>query len=99
MTRKSYVPISSLCTAVVVHLGTRTQILSNPDSEVKVTQVNGERLTVLKDQLCRIGTRFDEFTILKKIHSGDDASDPSAPRALARAHRTHQSRRFLTLRE
>lgn len=44
---------------------TRTQILSNPRSEV---EVNGERLTVLKDQLCRVGSRFNEFTILTQIH-------------------------------
>jgi len=45
--------------------GTRTQVLSNPDSQVNI---NGEPLTVLKDQLCRVGTRFDEFTILRQIH-------------------------------
>jgi len=46
--------------------GTRTHILSNPDSEVKI---NGEPLTVFKDQLCRVGTRFDEYSILTRVHS------------------------------
>ncbi|KAI0283159.1 hypothetical protein BC826DRAFT_1110371 [Russula brevipes] len=46
--------------------GTRTHVLSKPDSDVKV---NGERLTVLKDQLCRVETRFDEHDILMGIHS------------------------------
>ncbi|KAI0294964.1 hypothetical protein BC826DRAFT_1009694 [Russula brevipes] len=46
--------------------GTRTHILSNPASEVSV---NGKHLTVLKDQLCRIGTQFDECRILSQIHS------------------------------
>ena len=44
---------------------TRTHVLSNPSFE---TKVNGKALTVLKDQLCRIGTRFDEEKILKTIH-------------------------------
>src|SRR5712675_2574078 len=38
--------------------GTRTHILSNPDSKVKI---NGSPLVVLKDQLCRSGTRFYEY--------------------------------------
>jgi hypothetical protein len=46
--------------------GTRTHILSNPASEVGV---NGKRLTVLKDQLYRIGTEFDERSILSDIHT------------------------------
>ncbi len=41
--------------------GTRTHVLTNPSSEV---QVNGRALTVLKDQLCRSDTRFDEQSIL-----------------------------------
>jgi len=45
--------------------GSRTHILSNPSSDVKV---NGQPLTVLKDQLCRRGTRFDEWSILARIH-------------------------------
>ncbi|KAI0283158.1 hypothetical protein BC826DRAFT_239977 [Russula brevipes] len=45
--------------------GTRTHVLSKPDSDVKV---NGEGLTVLKDQLCRVETRFDEHDILVRIH-------------------------------
>jgi hypothetical protein len=45
---------------------TRTHILSNPDSKVKI---NGKPLTVLKDQLYRVGTRFDEFSILTQVHS------------------------------
>jgi hypothetical protein len=46
--------------------GTRTHILSNPDSRVRI---NGEPLTVLKDQLCRVGTRFYESDVLTRIHS------------------------------
>jgi hypothetical protein len=49
--------------------GTRTHILSNPDSEVKV---NGKTLTVVKDQLCRVGTRFDEHSILERIHKPEN---------------------------
>jgi hypothetical protein len=45
--------------------GTRTHVLSNPLSQAKV---NGQVLTVLKDQLCRRGTRFDEYSILSHIH-------------------------------
>jgi hypothetical protein len=44
---------------------TRTHVLSNPSFKEKV---NGKALTVLKDQLCRSGTRFDEEIILKAIH-------------------------------
>jgi hypothetical protein len=44
---------------------TRTHVLSNPSFKEKV---NGKALTVLKDQLCRSGTRFDEEMILKAIH-------------------------------
>ncbi|KAF8341499.1 uncharacterized protein EI90DRAFT_2965881 [Cantharellus anzutake] len=43
---------------------TRTHVLSSPDSEVLV---QGKLLTVLKDQLCRVGTRSDEHTILSII--------------------------------
>jgi hypothetical protein len=46
--------------------GTRTHILSNPDSKVKI---NGKPLTVVKDQLCRVGTRFNEYDILTEVHS------------------------------
>jgi hypothetical protein len=46
--------------------GTRTQVLSNPASEVIV---NGKHLTVVKDQLCRIGTRFNERDILSYVHA------------------------------
>jgi hypothetical protein len=46
--------------------GTRTHILSSPDSKVKI---NGEPLTVLKDQLCRVGTQSYEHSILTQIHS------------------------------
>jgi hypothetical protein len=45
--------------------GTRTHVLLYPESDVKV---NGEPLTVLKDQLCRVETRFNEHDILKEIH-------------------------------
>ena len=44
---------------------TRTHVLSNASFQEKV---NGKPLTVLKDQLCRAGTRFDEETILRTIH-------------------------------
>ncbi|KAI0296841.1 hypothetical protein BC826DRAFT_187012 [Russula brevipes] len=46
--------------------GTRTHVLSNPDSEVIV---NDKRLTVVKDQLCRIGTGFNERDILSRVHA------------------------------
>lgn len=46
--------------------GTRTHILSNPFSDIKI---NGKVLTVLKDQLCRPDPRFEEYTILARhIH-------------------------------
>ena len=45
--------------------GTRTHVLTNPSSEVKV---NGQALTVIKDQLCRLDTRYDEQSILNGIH-------------------------------
>jgi hypothetical protein len=48
--------------------GTRTHILSNPDSKLKI---NGETLTVVKDQLCRVGTQFHEYSILKQVHSSE----------------------------
>ena len=44
---------------------TRTHILSNPSSEVKI---NDKVLTVLKDQLCRLETQFNEHVILNHIH-------------------------------
>jgi hypothetical protein len=43
---------------------TRTHVLSNPS----VTPGADRVPTVLKEQLCRSGRRFDEFTILTKIH-------------------------------
>jgi hypothetical protein len=46
--------------------GTRTHILTNPDSKVNV---NGRPLTVVKDQLCRVGTQFYEQSILTQVHS------------------------------
>ncbi|KAG9020642.1 hypothetical protein FS837_007994, partial [Tulasnella sp. UAMH 9824] len=45
---------------------TRTHVFSKPDSEVTI---NGKRLTVLKDQLCRVGTRFHEHGILGCVHT------------------------------
>ena len=45
--------------------GTRTHILSNPDSDIVI---NDRVLTVFKDQLCRPDPRFDEYTILTHIH-------------------------------
>ncbi|KAF8325417.1 uncharacterized protein EI90DRAFT_3019063 [Cantharellus anzutake] len=45
--------------------GTRTHVLSNPSFQF---EVEGKALTVLKEQLCRTGTRFDEQTILTHIH-------------------------------
>ena len=45
--------------------GTRTHVLTNPSSNV---EVNGQVLTVLKDQLCRPMARFNERTILNQIH-------------------------------
>ena len=46
--------------------GTRTHVLSNPASGVKV---GGKPLTVIKDQLCNRGTRFNEHLILDAIHA------------------------------
>jgi hypothetical protein len=46
--------------------GTRTHILINPNSKVNI---NGRPLTVVKDQLCRVGTRFYEQSILTQVHS------------------------------
>jgi hypothetical protein len=45
--------------------GTRTHVLANPLSNV---QVNNRELIVIKDQLCRLDTRFDEQSILNDIH-------------------------------
>ena len=45
--------------------GTRTHILLNPHSDIKI---DGRVLTVFKDQLCRPDPRFDEYTILTHIH-------------------------------
>lgn len=47
----------------------RTHILSNPTSDIKV---GGKVLKVVKDQLCRIGTRFDEHTILTLVHTPEE---------------------------
>jgi hypothetical protein len=59
--------ITNLCPIYASNpFGTWTHILSNPDSKVKV---NGEPLTVLKEQQCRVGTRFDEHSILMAVHS------------------------------
>ena len=44
---------------------TRTHVLSNSSSEVTI---HDKPLTVLKDQLCRLGTRFNEHTILNAVH-------------------------------
>ena len=44
---------------------TRTHILSNPQSDIKV---EGKVLTVLKDQLCRSEARFEENEILALVH-------------------------------
>ncbi|KAJ2925742.1 hypothetical protein H1R20_g11347, partial [Candolleomyces eurysporus] len=44
---------------------TRTHVLLNPFSEVVV---DGKPLTVIKDQLCRSNTRFNEEVILNHIH-------------------------------
>jgi hypothetical protein len=48
---------------------TRTHVLSNPSSEV-MPEVEGNDgpFTVIKDQLCRTGRCFDEYTLLSKIH-------------------------------
>jgi hypothetical protein len=43
---------------------TRTHVLSNPS----LTRRGDRSPTVLKEQLCRTGRRFDEWTILTKIH-------------------------------
>jgi len=45
--------------------GTRTHVLANPLSNVRV---NNRDLIVIKDQLCRLDTRFDEQSILNDIH-------------------------------
>ena len=46
--------------------GTCTHVLSNPVSGV---EVGGKPLTVIKDQLCNRGTRFNEHLILDAIHA------------------------------
>ena len=43
---------------------TCTHVLSNP----LLTQGANRSVTVIKEQLCRTGRRFDELTILTKIH-------------------------------
>jgi hypothetical protein len=46
--------------------GTRTDVLSNPTSNV---MVNDKPLTMLKDQMCRVRTRFNEHDILtNRVH-------------------------------
>jgi hypothetical protein len=45
--------------------GIRTHVLANPLSNVRV---NNWDLIVIKDQLCRLDTRFDEQSILNDIH-------------------------------
>ena len=45
--------------------GTCTHVLTNPASNV---QVDGRVVTVLKVQLCRHMTRFNEHSILSQIH-------------------------------
>lgn len=45
--------------------GTHTYVLANPLSNV---QVNNQDLIVINDQLCWLGTRFDEQSILNDIH-------------------------------
>jgi hypothetical protein len=45
--------------------GTRTHVLTNPLSDVRV---NDQELSVTKDQLCQLDTRFDEQSILHDIH-------------------------------
>ena len=49
--------------------GTRTHILSNPHSIIKI---DGRVLTVFKDQLCRPDPRFDEYTILTHINGREE---------------------------
>jgi hypothetical protein len=46
---------------------TRTHVLSNP-SRLRVQEGRERPFTVLKEQLCRTGRRFDELSILTKIH-------------------------------
>ena len=63
------ITITNLCPIYASNpFGTQTHILvlSNPDPKVKV---NGEPLTVFKDQLCQVGTRFYEYDILTRVHS------------------------------
>ncbi|KAG8984474.1 hypothetical protein FRB90_005305, partial [Tulasnella sp. 427] len=45
--------------------GTRTHVFSKPDSEIKI---GDKGIKVIKDQFCRLGTRFDEQSILQSIH-------------------------------
>jgi hypothetical protein len=47
--------------------GTRTHVLTNPDSKVN-SDDSGRFLTVVKDQLCRVRTRFHEQGILTQVH-------------------------------
>jgi hypothetical protein len=41
---------------------TRTHVFSNPKSKAE------DGVVVIKDQLCRVGRRFDELSILKRVH-------------------------------
>ena len=43
---------------------TRTHVLSNPNFKV-----DGNDLTIIKDQFCRVERHFDEQTILDKVHN------------------------------
>ncbi|KIO29481.1 hypothetical protein M407DRAFT_21381 [Tulasnella calospora MUT 4182] len=45
---------------------TRTHVFATKGEGV---DVDGEKLTVLKDQVCRIGNRFDEHEILELVHN------------------------------
>jgi hypothetical protein len=78
---------------------TRTHVLSNPLSEVKV---NNKNLTMIKDQLCRVNSRFDERSILDRIHQtvkvpgvvevvhSEIIETPSMPKALSEGRRKHR---------
>ena len=48
--------------------GTRTHILSDDSDPNSKVQINGKPFSVLKDQLCRVGTRFHEHIILTHVH-------------------------------
>ena len=82
---------------------TRTHIFSNPHSRVIV---DGKLLTVLKDQLCRLETPFDERTILTHIHHQKKVPGvveavycESAPIPLFLPNRKQRGRRRIGLRQ